>query len=400
MHAEEYFRPSSEAYKPTAEVQQRMLSICEKEYSACAWLLSEDFDSYRSFEIAVRRLDMTSSPGYPYQKEAPTNGDWLKWNGVEVDPIQKQRLWFDVKKVMNDDWQHVIRVFIKQEPHKLGKVESGRWRLIMAAPLCVQLVWQMVFAPLNDLEIQKSFEIPSQQGIVLVGGGWKQYYRQWQSLGLVSGVDKSSWDWTAPFWSIMLDLELRRRLARGDRVQEWYALARLLYRHMFESPLLMTSDGNLYRQVVPGIMKSGCVNTISTNGHCQQFVHLAVCIDANISPFPLPRVCGDDTIHSLRHTLHLDLYGRYGVIIKEVSETTEFVGHEFRSDGPRPLYIMKHLKKVRYVEDENMLSYLDSMARMYCHTEYFGFWEKLARSLGILLPLSRESYVRWYDHVD
>lgn len=398
VHSTDYFQPSSEAMCPSLEMQERILYECEKEYAGCVWSLDDDFDSFEAFERALRRLDMTSSPGFPYQREAPTNGDWLKWNGVEVDEIQKQRLWFDVQLVMRDQWEHIIRVFIKQEPHKLAKVESGRWRLIMASSLPVQMLWHMLFDDLNDLEIKNSYDIPSQQGIILVAGGWKRYHAAWKELGLTCGVDKSSWDWTAPFWAIMLDLELRRRLGRGDRLQEWITLAKLLYRHMFEIPTLMLSDGQTFKQIVPGIMKSGCVNTISTNSHCQVFLHLAVCLDANIRLRPFPRACGDDTIHHVMHTNHLDLYKRYGVQIKEVSdELIEFVGHEFHDDGPRPMYILKHLKKLRYVSDDVLPQYLDSMARMYVHTDHFYFWERLARALRCPLPLSREAYSYWYD---
>jgi len=400
VHSETYFRPSANAYVPTELTQERILYEAEKAYAPCVWDLNDEFDKHSSFLEAVKRLDMTSSPGYPYQREATTNGAWLKWNGVSCDQIQLARLWYDVQLVLKDKWDHIIRVFIKPEPHKKAKMEEGRWRLIMASSLPVQVAWHMLFGQMNDIQIEKSYHIPSQQGIVLVGGNWKQYYRSWKSMGTTCGVDKSSWDWTAPYWAIQLELQLRFRLARGERKMDWLETAKLLYRHMFEDPTLMTSDGHLFKQQIPGVMKSGCVNTISLNSHCQVFLHMAVCIEAQISMHPLPRVCGDDTLHHAKHTLHLDLYKRYGIQIKESSETTEFVGHRFTDEGPIPLYMMKHLKKMRYVDDETMDQYLDSMARMYVHTEYFEFWEKVAKALGNPLPYSRQYYKYWYDYGD
>lgn len=400
VHAENYFRPSATSYVPSIETQEIILYECEKAYQDCVWKLPDDFDTYESFERSLHRLDMTSSPGFPYQKEAPTIGKWLKWNGVCADPIQQQRLWFDVKAVMAGEYRAITRVFIKQEPHKKAKVESGRWRLIMASPLSVQIVWQMLFGIHNDREIEKSYYIPSQQGIKMVGGGWKQYLRSWQSLGLTCGVDKSSWDWTAPYWAIKLDLQLRYRLMRGTRKQDWLELAGLMYRWMFEETTIMTSSGLLFRQVVPGVMKSGCVNTISTNGHCQVFAHMAVCIGAGVDMYPLPRTCGDDTIHHEKHLSFLSDYARYGIIVKDCSETTEFVGHTFRDSGPEPLYLKKHLKKFAYISEEVLSDYLDSMARMYVHTDLFSFWEYMADVLGHPLPLSRSAYLHWYDHSD
>lgn len=374
-----------------------MLQEMEKAYKPCVTILSEDFDEFNHFENSLLRLDMSSSPGYPYQKEATTNGEWLKWDGVTCDRIQVLRLWHDVKLVLEDKWEHVIRVFIKQEPHKKAKVLAGRWRLIMASSLPVQMCWHMLFGKFNDIEIAKAYYIPSQQGLQMVGGGWKQFYRSWKQDGTVCGIDKSSWDWTAPFWAIDLELEFRRRMLRGSRTQDWFTLANLLYRRMFVDPVLMTSDGRLYKQIVPGVMKSGCVNTISLNSHCQLFLHMAVCLEAGWDIHPLPRCCGDDTLSHVKHTLDMSLYERFGVVIKEVSETTEFVGHEFTENGPRPLYIMKHFKKLRYVNSEIMADYLDAMARMYVHTHYYEFWEYLSIQLGKPLPHSRDFYRYWYD---
>lgn len=343
---------------------------------------------------------MQSSPGYPYQREATTNGQWLKWNGVNCDAMQLERLWFDVCQVFDDTWDHVLRVFVKQEPHKKRKVQENRWRLIMASSLPVQVAWQMVFGGLNDLEIDQSYYIPSQQGIVLVGGGWKKYKDSWVEQGLTCGLDKSAWDWTAPIWALRLDLELRYRLGRGRGLDKWREAASLLYHRMFDDVKLILSDGSMFRQTVPGIMKSGCVNTISTNSHCQVFVHIVVALDQGLPVYPLPACVGDDTLQSEIHTQDLNAYRRYGVVVKSATDTVEFVGHEFRDSGPHPMYIQKHFKKLCYVEEENLAAYLDSMARMYCHTEWFAFWERMAEILGFNLPLSRQAYLYWYDHTD
>lgn len=344
---------------------------------------------------------MSSSPGYPYQKEATTNGQWLGYNGIEFDPIKLQRLWHDVKLVFADQLDYVLRVFIKQEPHKMSKVDEKRWRLIMAAPLAVQVAWHMLFDHQNDLEIKQTYYIPSQQGLVLPRGGWKYFTRLWSNQGLTAGLDKSAWDWTAPAWALSMDLDFRCRMGRGDRIADWLKIAKILYRGMFDHPTLMLSDGTLYRQLYPGIMKSGCVNTISTNSHCQVFVHLAVCLSMNVDPNPLPVACGDDTLQHPRHTHSLDQYARFGVIIKSVSDTAEFMGHTFSMYGPLPLYWKKHLKKLHYIPDADLAQYLDSMARMYVHDEScFNWWELIARKLAVPLPLSRQSYLRWYDFRD
>lgn len=396
-HTNTYFRPSAEAADISEEYKQRILYECEKVYGACLWNVRDDFLDWNHFKRSIGRLDMTSSPGYPYMKEATTNGQWLKWDGVKADDIQVQRLWYDVQLVLNDTFDGYLRVFIKQEPHKARKILDKRWRLIIASSLPVQMAWHMLFSDMNDLEIDNSYSIPSQQGILLVKGGWRQYYQSWVERGLTCGLDKSAWDWTAPYWAICLDLELRKRLARGGKVEEWYGVAKSLYRRMFEDPKLILSDGTVYQQVVPGVMKSGCVNTISANSHCQVFLHIAVCLDLSLPLNPLPVCCGDDTLQADVHVHDLDAYRRYGVVVKSASTNVEFVGHEFGPDGPQPMYILKHIKKACYTPDDILPQYLDSMARMYVHSPYYIIWEELSRQLEVNLPMTRDAYKYWYD---
>lgn len=398
MHSERYFKPSTEAFVPDQETQQRILYDMEHAYKESRWNLPDDFLSYENFVKAVHALDMTSSPGIPYMREATSNGDWLRWNGFECDQFQLNRLWYDVQNVLEGkSGALLIRSFIKQEPHKNSKAREGRWRLIMASPLCEQVAWAMLFRFHNDREIAKSYFIPSQHGIKLVGGGWKRYRSQWQTLGLEYGLDKSAWDWTMPYWCILLDLEFRRRMGRGQQLEQWYRIATMLYERMFTTPILVTSDGNMWRQKVPGIMKSGCYNTISTNGHGQSMIHCCVCYDLMVEVLPFCRSCGDDTLSASKHVQDIAAYTKYGVIIKTASEALEFVGHEFTASGPHPLYMAKHIKKLHYVAEDILPQYLDSMARMYVHTRYYYFWERMAYECGYPLPLSREAYLYWYD---
>lgn len=370
----------------------------EEEYRPVVWRLPNSWMSREAFERSVMAVEMTSSPGLPYMREATTNGQWLKWDGVSCDQYQLDRLWHDVQLVFADEWEHLLRVFIKQEPHKLQKCEQRRWRLIMASSLSVQVAWHMTFGYLNDLEIDRAYEIPSQHGLQIVGGNWKTFYNQWTNSGHVCGLDKQAWDWTMPYWAIELDLEFRFRLGRGGKMGEWHSVAKMLYRHMFVDPIIVLSDGSMFKQTVPGIMKSGCVNTISTNGHGQGFIHILVCTRNNVNPLPLPKSCGDDTLQREDQLVSFDEYAQFGVRVKSVSTTIEFIGKEWRLSGPRPLYMGKHLVKVCYVKDENMDQYLDGMAREYCHVDdCYRFWEQLAENMGKDLPMSQSYYRFWYD---
>lgn len=320
-----------------------------------------------------------------------------------ADPIQVERLWYDVQQVLDGTFDTFYRVFIKMEPHKIKKCQDKRWRLIIAAPLSVQIAWHMLFDYGNDVEIANSFELPSQQGLKVIGGDWKRYLAMWKAKSLVSSLDKSAWDWTAPYWAILTDLRLRFRLARGNQKQQWFEVAQRLYDDMFKHPKVVTTEGYVLRQVHPGIMKSGCVNTISTNSHCQVFLHLAVMLRLGENYYPLPACLGDDTLNAPWHVEnhHLEAYRELGVQVKTVNDVIEFAGHTFKSTGPLPTYKNKHLMRFLYQEDSVLEEYTNGMMRMYVHDDdMYAFWERMNHALGFT-PQNSKEYIRyWYDVSD
>ncbi|APG75848.1 hypothetical protein 2 [Hubei sobemo-like virus 46] len=369
----------------------------EEAYREVIWQLPDNYLSYEQFLVAVSRVDMKSSPGWPYVKEGSTNAQILQWNGFTCSEYALGRMWNEVNHYLQSDEPIVLSCFIKSEPHKISKVQEGRWRLIMASPLHVQIVWNMFFMYLNDLMVKKAYHIPSQQGLVLPNGGWKAYLDQWRSKGYDVGLDKQAWDWTAPIWLISMCLELRYRLCRGRMRGQWYNIARKLYRDMYDNPTIMLSNGQVYYQTIPGIEKSGCVNTISDNSFMQIGVHVLVCLDLGLPLYPLPVAVGDDTLQCASQTADVEAYAKFGAIVKSASAGIEFVGHEFTTNGPVPLYLGKHVVKSMHVADEYLPEYLDMMCRMYCKSPIFSYWACLANELNCPV-FSQDYYSRWYDY--
>lgn len=397
-HAEKYFKFSNNIDPPDQAEIDRALYVMEQAYACCVYDLPDDFDSYESFLRSLRKVENTSSPGYPYMLEASTNGEWLDFDGVWYSEDKVLRLWNDVLQYLNGNFPVIFTVFVKTEPHKLSKVKDDRWRLIIASPLCVQMAWHMIFDYLNDIEVERSYDIPSKQGIKIVNGGWKQYMLIWKNLGFNVGLDKEAWDWTMPWFKLRADLDFRRRLTRGRRIDDWFEYAKKLYHDMFYDPCLVLSNGRIYKQMYPGIMKSGCVNTISTNSHCQVLDHILVSFRCGTPVYPLPHACGDDTLQRAEQVADVNEYIRISTLVKSASDGLEFVGHDFIDQGPQPLYVSKHFVKLLTVPDDNLLPYFDSMMRMYCHSTMFRHWEYLARLLNLHLELkTREYYLTWYD---
>lgn len=370
----------------------------ENLYSRCRTSI-DGFLSYDSFRVSIRALNFQSSPGYPFCRQFPTIGEWLGFDGFKFNELQVQTLWIMVQELVElDKIDCYWKVFIKQEPHKMSKVKEKKWRLIMCPPLDVQVLWQMTFSKQNDAEIDQSFSIPSQQGIILPMGGWKQYYHLWESTKLTHGMDMKNWDWTVSRWMIDADLEFRYRLVYGQECQKWKDTALKLYQNAFYEAKLLLSSGDVYQQTIPGIMKSGCVNTISTNSHLQVLLHHLYCIENSVSFEPMCRVVGDDKLVSSVHIQNLDWYQKYGVTVKEVNANIEFVGHRFTRDGPIPLYFLKHCFKLAHTPPELVPEVIDSYLRLYVNSPQFGFWMGVAHRLGLSGFVRSKSYYSFWYH--
>lgn len=386
--------------EPTGREHGLILALCEDAYRDVKHNLCADWMEWSHFERSLMRLDRTSSPGYPYCLEATTIGDWL-WgpDGLFYIPERAERLWHDMHAFLNGENPSLYRVFIKEEPHKSSKALVERWRLIICPPLYEQVAWSMTFMDTNDKEIVTCGLSPSYQGIKLSGGLWKDHVALFRQLGLVQAVDKSAWDWTAHKYWIDMDLELRRRLISSDiRVGRWYQIAEKLYSWAFDNPRLVLSDGRVFQQTHPGVMKSGCVNTISSNSHMQVFVHIYACLVSQLPVLPLPVAVGDDTLNALQNAPGPTAFEKAGCVSKEGISGFEFVGHRFSERGTVPLYNSKHIVRYAVVAKQHLPSFLESMVRLYAHSPAFQrFWRALARRHDVRLP-SEEYVLYWYDH--
>nr|UGO57253.1 MAG: hypothetical protein 1 [Riboviria sp.] len=400
VHAKLYLENKMAALEPTAEEQDYMAHVLEVSMRKACWTLRDDFDERSNFEKALWRLDFQSSPGYPYMSEKPTIGEWLGYDGVQFSPMQVDRLWFDVGLVFSGEYDIMLRSFVKQEPHNRAKVSAGRWRLIFATPLCVQVAWHMVFDPSNDAMIEHSVHLPVQQGLSLVNGQWKHYVSRWLAKGYDAGMDKSAWDWTMSEWMFDVDLEVRFRLGRGRRMREWLSISEGFYRSVYGPCKIITSTGVILKRYV-WMMVSGSVNTISCNGIGQQCAHIYNCMFTGMDLWPLPSSLGDDTLGCKRQWSNLSGYERIGVRVKEIVDGLHFAGHVFDPDvGPQPSYMVKHINKFLRVSDDVLPGYLNSMCSMYANDPRLRFWKRAADKLGLSRSVFSDRYYAYWYNVD
>lgn len=355
--------------------------------------MDKDWQDRSNFDDSLRDLDLTSSPGYPYMKESSTIGKWLGADGLgNFDQAQVERLWFDVQRVMAGQYDHWFRAFIKDEPHKVAKAKQSRWRLIIASSLPVQMVWRMLFRKQNDLLNKMPYEIPSKHGTVFCYGGWRRFVAHMNTHGLDYARDISAWDVNAPGWALKLVGEWRCRWP--GVTSSWIRMQKLLYADAFDNAKIVFSNGRVVQQQFSGFMKSGVFNTIADNSIAMVAMHVLACMRTGTS-FGSLAVTGDDVLQSNYNDQYGESLEQLGCRIKEVMAKREFMGTDWSSGKPQPLYFQKHLYNVA-MKGPVLEEVLDAYCRLYCLAPQYEFWEQLASELQVKVR-SRSYYEFWYS---
>lgn len=341
---------------PVEANKRLILSHLERQYAAARWSVPEDFMSFEHFRRVVGGIDMTSSPGYPYLRRAPNNGAFFKVKDGVVPEERLLEVYEFVKLRIRERDADPIRLFIKPEPHKQKKLDNHRYRLISSVSIMDQIIDAMLFAPFNNKVVEECVRVPCKGGWSPFCGGWKMVPRS----GVMS-LDKSGWDWSVQYWLFEMELQLRVRLCDNMRA-DWIDLAAWRYKQLFLHPIFVTTGGALLRQKRPGVMKSGCFNTLVTNSIMQGIVHLRACLELDIRP-GWQWTLGDDTLQESivdGRQEYLDSVSQY-CHVKHCVEGAEFAGMRFHGLRVEPLYKGKHSFQLLHMNQK----YATEMASSY-----------------------------------
>lgn len=372
---------------PDSVLRIKMMEVLEERWKSVRWDIPEDFLSFDHFKRVVKDLDWNSSPGYPWLHQYKTNRILFEVEDGEPSAASLDRVWVVVQDRISKRECDPIRLFVKPEPLKYKKLENGAYRLISSVSVVDQIIDGMLFGSMNKRVAESYLDVPSKVGWSPYNGGWKIM----PVLGMKS-LDKASWDWTLQAWLISLLLELRVRLMNPSQHSAvWCELAEWRYRMLFENPLFITSGGLLLRQLVAGIMKSGCFNTIVDNSLAQDLLHVRVCLELGLEIGDLMSM-GDDTTQRKfeRFAEYVKLLSQFCRLKAEV-DANEFAGHRFRLSSIEPLYKGKHAFNILHMDPK----YEDEMADSYCllyHRSYSrnyvrGIFEKMGKRIPSLRAL-------------
>jgi hypothetical protein len=184
-----------------------------------------------------------------------------------------------------------IRMFIKNEPYNTTKASMRRWRLIWSLSFVDQMVERILHDSLNKHEIEHTMgnDLPSMPGQNL---NLSAHYQMYRKLNLAAedatGSDVSAWDINVTWEELLAEAWCRINLT-GATGQ----LRNAILNHAYVSALslIVFSDGTVYAQDEPGIMKSGRYCTSSSNSRIRFVAALRI-------GAAWARTMGDDAIES------------------------------------------------------------------------------------------------------
>lgn len=332
----------------------------------------ETFD--REFNLALKEIDPKSTPGYCCLTTlGTTNGEILGWDGIQFDPAKVSlvkdcvRLRYSRLLAGEQDFDD-IKVFVKQEAHKLSKIVEGRFRLISAVSLIDTFVDRILFGWMGRAMLNSVGRTPCLVGWSPVRGGWRMLSDKYRGRPTVC-LDKEAWDWTVPEW--MVDYWMQVIFQLAHRAPDWWReMVKLRFRALFRDAVFQFEDGTRVWQEVWGIMKSGCYLTILLNSLGQSGLHYVAADRCGDDPAENePDVIGDDTAQKkIRNLLlYVAKLEELGVIVKgaKVKNHVEFAGFAWDGKVCWPAYWQKHLYNMAH--SPNLRELLQCYQYLYVH---------------------------------
>lgn len=361
----------------------------------------------------LQALNMQSSPGVPFCTLGMTNEILLSQSKPDVVRAVRERFMlltesdpdvvksYTAEELVQKGFCDPVRVFVKNEPHKLHKVKEHMERLISSVSVVDQVIERLLHSFQNQKEIVDWPSNPSMPGMGLDDMKASQlvevFSDQLAKTDIVSS-DIGRYDWTVQAWDLEADLICRLRLGG---VVTGSPLYRAMYNrfHCLSLSVFATSRGTFYAQSKRGVMKSGCYITSSGDSRIRA-------INAHLVGADWSVCMGDDAVEAPSPNKQ-QMYAKLGKRLK--SEVTisfgngnfqvEFCSHNFRmTDGQysgivpvNPAKVLMRLLSQQQLSPELIAQYIYYVR----HVEFRGGIVQIMRVLHALdcfkdMPVEQE----------
>jgi len=261
--------------EPDSSIKDKYLQIGEKVHEAAKWgPLPDNFltvSHVRRLCIEAWAVLKDKSPGTTFIRDGCTSvGDVFSKYGLDWVVAGVMDL---IIKLLESDLEECrtlsdpLRLFIKDQAHKMSKIEEGRLRLIFGTGLYDQIVDRVLYEEMLKKEKQEFRRIPNKVGFSFVRGNTDWLVRACSQQKEWVSFDKKANDWTVAGWQMLWARELDERLlCEPDPVKKslWSKLSLAREMAVIYGSIAF-SDGTVLTKLIPGIMPSGRLLTISRN---------------------------------------------------------------------------------------------------------------------------------------
>jgi hypothetical protein len=330
------------------------------------------YDKRMLDHILDHEVNKHSSPGWPWNiAGVSTNGEvLLRYRDTLVSLVERHLLLLhDLSYKPKEYWDNLtveeaheiglvvpISLFIKDEPHKLSKIEQNRLRLISNPSLHIQIVERYLCFVQNIQEIALWNIIPSQAGFGMSTREQRQTF--FDSLphtrdnfrlyfSAIFGVDIKAYDWHKKSFMDFITFYSRVLLSQQDYDSSWSRCLRIHYLSFYYASYV-TSNGLVFHIVGDPIQNSGRYNTSSDNSRSKvslAMLSFETATDEDFEPlyqyftllakFMYFKANGDDGIES-RGVKSIQNYLKYGFYTHDEEfppGTVEFCSRSWKEDG-------------------------------------------------------------------
>lgn len=268
-----------------------------------------------------------ASPGVPYVKIAPDNRRLLEtlgstFNDLVLDRIEARLAYGDeISKLTGPEMVRLgladpVKLFVKNEPHKLAKIQAGRVRLIASMSIVDKVIEMLCFSHQTKAEIKNWRNIAFCPGIGFTHEDNDFMYERAHNNRKKRGVDPAytdceSFDWGVGAWEHLAHVNFRIYMSAKSHDNAWETVSRSCA-HVLNKSVYHFSDGTMVCTDWIGGQKSGSFTTSSGNSCIRSLVG---CLAIPLDPFYIDAM-GDDTTEDY-YPDGMALYNAYGYRVKE-----------------------------------------------------------------------------------
>lgn len=353
MPTDEELRLSDERILP--QYLKHQLPKYLEEYDREGW--SKAIDEMKEY------VKPEASPGAPCARVANRNDQFLsamgeRFNDEVLDRVEKLLCTplkvletMGRKERLDRGLMDPVRVFVKNEPHKIEKIKEGRVRLIMSVSLTDKMIEMLLSRHICKLEIANWRHLPSKPGIGFSEADNKSVYDEIMNSGLpMSYADVSGWDMNVKEWMIRDEAEGLIKLCDGQS-DAWQHLMRAKAIIECES-IYQFSNGEMVMPTFKGIVNSGKLRT--SRGNSFMRVRMADLVGSRKTI-----AAGDDTVENTVEDAAAK-YRKYGIVVKDYVDVTdmfEFCSHEYHKDLTFAVNAEKMVMNLLHQEPKNSLEF-------------------------------------------